>query len=247
MKKIPLALVALISLMLIFSGCIKINWNIKVNSDGKGDYAATIDMGGIGKMAAGMQNAFDQNGSGSGGTSIPPEMPDEYKKENMCATLQSGGDSGNSMSFGEGFDPKDAECTALDDYKARLDWKNVDFVEKNLLKIDEKDGKKTFTFSVKGSQQEQQQVNAESAQQLKATGMELNMNIEMPGKIASTTAGKISPDKKSVSIDLIDEIGKISSGITVVSEEETGMSLLTIGLMALVILLVLGLIFVRKK
>jgi len=221
MQKTKVLLIA-ISILLIFSlsGSIKMNLKYDIGKDGKGNVEITIDMKKFVELAKSQEN---QQGSF--------QDFEKYKKENICKTIkeqskESSQSQNQNLPAKIKLDTTEAECTAIEDYVVKLSWKNVDF--SNSFTVDEQANPKKYKFTLKAentdNKTQKENTPGLTPEQLKLTGMEMNLTIKMPGKITSANAGKISEDGKSVLIDFIQEEQKLKSDVEIISEE-TGFDL----------------------
>ncbi|MDO8624867.1 MAG: hypothetical protein Q7R47_02195, partial [Candidatus Diapherotrites archaeon] len=233
-------LVLLILTSVLLAGCVKIDLGFKVGAKGRGDASVALDFS---RMAESSQ----QKGSSATGLGL---SLDSLKKDKICGTLSdsnSGSGASTSVALGGGLSLSDAKCTATADYKARFDWKNVDLVDANLVKVQTEKGLKIYTFELKNAHAMDSitQSNAQLSNPLllKAAGFGFSVFVEMPGSVESASAGSISWDRKSVSVDLVDNPDALSKGIRIVSTDAPQTPWLLIGVLIILTLLVGGAVY----
>lgn len=244
-----LGLVALLGLIILTAGCIKLDMNFKVNPDGKGTAEMSMDITGLATAGTGLGLPATEPSAENAA------QQEKYKKDNICATLKESADQSagsgtpDVSSFAGGLDVKNARCEGVADYKVKYTWDNVDFTTNGMLTVSDTTFSKKFTFSFKSDNpSETTAPSMVSPTQLKALGLQMNLKVEMPGAVSSASAGTISEDKKSVTVDLVENYEKINSGtpITIVSEET---NLMIIGgiILAVIIVLAIGFFLMQKK
>lgn len=181
----------MIVLLFFLQGCLKINVTLNVGSDGKGVYENVIDFSGMFESNASSQNLDRES----------------FNVHNICDTLREG------QTFSIEWDK--TICNPLADYRVKL-TSTVNLIEEKQLKIEDAFFARKYVLTL-------EVFNAttlpQDPQELKASGMIAILNIVMPGEIKSTTAGKISENKKLVSIDVLEDYEQLSPQLVVVSEE----------------------------
>ena len=238
MNKNLFILSAVLFVFVLLSGCVKMDVGMKVNSDGTAQVTTLMDVSGL----ANASSPF---------SAMDPDAPDPkiaYSKENICNTLSENQSatppvSDDSSSVTSLVDTTKSTCEGVDDFIVKYTSnEKTDLVEQGTLVIEEKGNTKIFTLTFKGTGEQTEGESSPDPEQLKAMGLEMNFNIEMPGEIKSTTAGEISDDKKEVSFSLFD----LPDGIVIVSEETSsfgffGIAIETI-LLVVGVLVILGII-----
>ena len=214
MKKGFFTILGLAALLLAFSGCIKMSMNYDIGKDGKGNVDVTVDMKGFVETMKGMQ---PKDGA---------DISEEYKKANICKTIMDREETKEQENMGAlpgeiTLRQEDAECTAVDDFVAKLSWKDVDFLKAGSFTVDENASPKRYKFTIKGSGAGSKEGSGSNMglDQLKLAGMEFKLTVAMPGRITSAGAGTISLDGKSATIDFIEEADKLGSDVVIISEE----------------------------
>jgi hypothetical protein len=226
--------IMLVLFLLVFSGCIKLNIDMHVKETGKGSIDMLIDLTQLAVVAQSMSEE----------TEAPQD--ERYLKDNICQNLDFMNSSSGTDSPLSKILEKDSECTGIKDNVAKLSWKNVDFEKEGLLSITGTDTKE-YNLVIPGSEKTSQTPAAIDSAQAKSMGVEMLLTVHMPGEIVSSTYGKISNDKKSVAIDML-ESGAQENGITIVSKLSQGFAidLPIIAISAIIVLIVLFLFLKRK-
>jgi hypothetical protein len=210
---------------LLLSGCINVQINHTITEDGTGEIEMIYDMSQIMGMVAGMAQ--------SGGQEAPSE-------ETTCAQMTNG--------------------SKLDNLECRMTSQGVfvlkgtiDMVENGYLTIEEKDGKKVYSFSLDNIEP-MLASNAENADsvvpsdddesiaQAKQMGANYTYTLTMPGKIVQAEIGSV--EGNTLTIDMLEEAGNIK-GKTIISEAEgSGFANMLIIIIGAVLLLIVVIVIV---
>ena len=164
------------------------------------------------------------------------ETASAYSKENICNAIQQNESVPETGSFGNFFDSSqwgERTCEGIEDYKAKLTWREIDLVKNGNLSITESVASKQYALNIDGTGSDSNQASQYNG--AKALGFKFNMTIEMPGTIQSASAGTISEDRKSVQIDLLDSTA-LRDGIQIKSEESNSLPVMIGGIAAIAII-----------
>lgn len=235
-KILPLVLIVLLFITL---GCFTAEIGMNIGPDGKGTMSIMMDM-------TAMKPFVDMNA----------DAGVMYTKANICETFmksaQDPSTAGTTPTPGIS-DIKDFTCEAIDDYKVKLNSKQLDFVEQGLLTIDGD----TYTLTLKGNNDgNAAEVTPEQKQQMKMLGVKMSYVIAMPGPVLETNAGTINGNK--VTIDLIENLEKLNEGIVIKSNGPTGGFMLDFsdpmilagiggGVIVIIIIIILVVVLMKKK
>lgn len=203
MKRIGKILLSLL-FVLGLTGCVKYNVTMKVDKDGK--VSAEMEI-----LA---QEAFLQQAETSSEEwmkDIKKEIEDKYK-----------GKTGTKIDF------KETSKTINDQKYVGGIFTLTDTAQDQSVKKEEKDGKEILTLTlplsdIAGEEMDAEELEGFDVSQMKAMGIEMNLNIEMPSK-ATSTVGEVK--ENIVTIDLLDVIyNKKSTDIVVTCEIEKGVDM----------------------
>jgi hypothetical protein len=218
------------------AGCVRIDAAFVVGPAGKGDASVQFDF----------TRLVQDQSDGVPGSSAAGFSRDSLKKPVICDTLADSNLSDEAASFevGNGLSFADASCVALDDYKARFEWKDIDFVAKGMLRITTEKGRKKYVLELQNDRAlaslPQMDAAFDNPLLAKAAGFGLTVDVKMPGGVESASAGTISMDRTTVTVDLVDHPDALSNGIRIVSRESEGIPWLLIGAMVLVLAAIIG-------
>ena len=237
-KILPLILIVLLFVTL---GCFTAEIGMIINPNGRGTMSVMMDM-------TAMKPYVDMN----------EEAGAMYTKANICKTFMSSASdpstAGTAPTPGLG-DIKDFTCEALDDYKVKLNSKEVDYVEQGTLTITEDGSTKIYTLTLKGNETPEgpAEVTPEQKQQMKMLGIKMIYKITMPGTITASNAGVISGS--NVEIDLIEDLEKLNEGIVITSRYDPSafnLDMITLagiggGVIIIIIIIILIVVLMKKK
>lgn len=232
--------------LLVFSGCVIMETNVKIKEDGKGNVDVIMDLSPIRTLMASMYSGVSKE-------TINTQMAEfdaNYSKENICKTMNTSmGGNLSASSTSELFDFSNMNCEGVDNYKARFYSDELDFVEAGNLVIEDNFFTKKYTMTFNEVNADNKVASPEQLNQYISMGASFSVNIEMPGEIVSELPeGAIIKEKdnkkNTISIDYFKNPNSLD-GLVVVSESSNSMPLI-IGAVV-VLLIIVGAVFLLKK